>query len=127
MKALLLTCGLIVTIVSFVSMLYDFISSDYDKKYPDKILNILLGIMTVTGVILIVSSSDGRFTGVHDTRSDVYIITKIEEEYVDEQFIAKYKARSYNTEHRLNQTGVVIQFYDALEKFHVGDTLKLEK
>lgn len=127
MKALLLTCGLIVTIVSFVSMLYDFISSDYDKKYPDKILNILLGIMTVTGVILIVSSSDGRFTGVHDTRSDVYIITKIEEEYVDGQFIAKYKARSYNTEHRLNQTGVVIQFYDALEKFHVGDTLKLEK
>lgn len=127
MKALLLTCGLIVTIVSFVSMLYDFISSDYDKKYPDKILNILLGIMTVTGVILIVSSDDGRFTGVHDTRSDVYIITKIEEEYVDEQFIAKYKARSYNTEHRLNQTGVVIQFYDALEKFHVGDTLKLEK
>lgn len=127
MKALLLTCGLIVTIVSFVSMLYDFISSDYDKKYPDKILNILLGIMTVTGVILIVSSSDGRFTGVHDTRSDVYIITKIEEEYNDEQFIAKYKARSYNTEHRLNQTGVVIQFYDALEKFHVGDTLKLEK
>lgn len=127
MKALLLTCGLIVTIVSFVSMLYDFISSDYNKKYPDKILNILLGIMTVTGVILIVSSGDGRFTGVHDTRSDVYIITKIEEEYVDEQFIAKYKARSYNTEHRLNQTGVVIQFYDALEKFHVGDTLKLEK
>lgn len=127
MKALLLTCGLIVTIVSFVSMLYDFISSDYDKKYPDKILNILLGIITVTGVILIVSSSDGRLTGVHDTRSDVYIITEIEDEYVDEQFIAKYKARSYNTEHRLHQTGVVIQFYDALEKFHVGDTLKLEK
>lgn len=127
MKALLLSCGLIVVIVSSILMIYDFVTSDYDKKYPDKIQNVLLFIISIVGIVLIVSSTSGVFTGVHDTRSDVYIITKIEEEYVNEQFIAKYKARSYNTEHRLNQTGVVIQFYDALEKFHVGDTLKLEK
>lgn len=127
MKALLLTCGIIITFVSSVSMMYDYISSDYNKKYPNRFQNVLLFIISVMGLVLMISSSYGRFTGVHDTRSDVYIITNAEAQYDDGQLIAKYKARSYGTEDRVNQTGVVIQFYDAIEKFHIGDTLKLEK
>lgn len=127
MKALLLTCGIIITFVSSVSMMHDYISSDYNKKYPNTFQNILLFMICVMGLVLMVASSHGRFTGVHDTRSDVYIITNAEAQYDDGQLIAKYKARSYDGENRVNQTGVVIQFYDAIEKFHVGDTLKLEK
>lgn len=127
MKALLLTCGIIITFVSSISMMYDYISSDYNKKYPNRFQNVLLFIISIVGLVLMVSSSSGQYAGVHDTRSDVYIITNAEAQYDDGQLIAKYKARSYDGENRVNQTGVVIQFYDAIEKFHVGDTLKLEK
>lgn len=127
MKALLLTCGIIITFMSSVSMLYDYISSDYNKKYPNTFQNVLLFMISVMGLVLMLSSSYGQYTGVHDTRSDVYIITNAEVQHDDGQLIAKYKARSYDTENQVHQTSVVIQFYDAIEKFHVGDTLKLEK
>jgi hypothetical protein len=126
MKALLLACGLIVTILSFLSILYNYISCDEDEG-PNAIQNVLMFPMVVVGLCLLFSSTEGRFTGVHDTRSDVYIITDIEEQFEHGQFIAKYKAKSYDTEHRIHETGVDIQFYDALQKFHVGDTLKLVK
>lgn len=127
MKALLLTCGLIVIIVSVLIILYNHIASDYEDKSPDYVLDGLTFVLLVVGIGLSISAADGRFTGVHDTRSDVYIITEIEERFETGQFIAKYKAKSYDTENRLNQTGVDIQFYDALQKFHVGDTLKFGK
>ena len=127
MKALLLICGFIVTILSFLSILYNFISADGENERPDAILNVLTFPMIIVGISLLICSSDGRFTGVHDTRSDVYIITDIEEQFEQGQFIAKYKAKSYDTEHRIHETGVEIQFYDALQKFHVGDTLKLSR
>lgn len=127
MKALLLTCGLIVTIVSVLVILYNLISSDYKNESVDYVLNGLAFVMLMVGIGLSVSAADGRFTGVHDTRSDVYIITEIEERFETGEFIAKYKAKSYDTEHRIHETGVEIQFYDALQKFHVGDTLKFGK
>lgn len=127
MKVLLLTCGFIVTILSFLSILHNFISADGENERPDAVLNCLTFPMVVVGICLLVSSAEGRFTGVHDTRSDVYIITDIEEQFEHGQFIAKYKAKSYDTEHRIHETGVEIQFYDALQKFHVGDTLKLTR
>lgn len=126
MKALLLACGLIVTILSVLSILYNYISCDEDEG-PNSIQNALMIPIVVVGICLLFSSTEGRFTGVHDTRSDVYIITDIEEQFEHGQFIAKYKAKSYDTEHRIHETGVDIQFYDALQKFHVGDTLKLVK
>lgn len=127
MKTLLLICGFIVTILSFLSILYNYISCDDENERPNAIQNVLMIPMVVVGVCLLFSSTEGRFTGVHDTRSDVYIITDIEEQFEHGQFIAKYKAKSYDTEHRIHETGVEIQFYDALQKFHVGDTLKLVK
>lgn len=127
MKALLLACGFIVTILSFLSILYNYINCDDENERPNTIQNLLMIPMVVVGVCLLFSSTEGRFTGVHDTRSDVYIITDIEEQFEHGQFIAKYKAKSYDTEHRIHETGVEIQFYDALQKFHVGDTLKLVK
>lgn len=127
MKALLVACGLIVTILSFLSILYNYINCDDENERPNAIQNVLMIPMVVVGVCLLFSSTEGRFTGVHDTRSDVYIITDIEEQFEHGQFIAKYKAKSYDTEHRIHETGVDIQFYDALQKFHVGDTLKLVK
>lgn len=126
MKALLLACSLIVTILSVLSILHNYISCDEDEG-PNAIQNVLMIPIVVVGICLLVSSTEGRFTGVHDTRSDVYIITDIEEQFEHGQFIAKYKAKSYDTEHRIHETGVDIQFYDALQKFHVGDTLKLVK
>ncbi len=127
MKVLLLTCGLIVTIMSVLSVLYNLITADYENRNPDTVWNVLTVITMTTGLVLIVSSTQGSFTGVHDTRSDIYIITDIEEQFNKGQFIAKYKANSYDTENRINRTSVEIQFYDALQKFHVGDTLKLVK
>lgn len=127
MKALLLACGLIVTIVSMLAVLYNLINADYENKNPDPVQNGLIFVSIIVGLILIVSSTQGSFTGVHDTRSDVYIITDIEERFDEGQFIAKYKASSYDTKNRINKTSVDIQFYDALQKFHVGDTLKLVK
>lgn len=126
MKVLLLTCGFIVTILSFLSILHNYISCD-ENEGPDALLNGFMIPMVVVGICLLFSSTEGRFTGVHDTRSDVYIITDIEEQFEHGQFIAKYKAKSYDTEHRIHETGVNIQFYDALQKFHVGDTLKFVK
>ena len=126
MKALLLACGLIVTILSFISIVHNYISCD-ENEGPNALQNALMIPIVVVGICLLFSSTEGRFTGVHDTRSDVYIITDIEEQFEHGQFIAKYKAKSYDTEHRIHETGVDIQFYDALQKFHVGDTLKLVK
>ena len=127
MKALLLACGFIVTIVLVLAVLYNFINADYENKNPDPVQNGLIFVSIIVGIILIVSAEHEGFTGVHDTRSDVYIITDIEERFDEGQFIAKYKASSYDTKNRINKTSVDIQFYDALQKFHVGDTLKLVK
>lgn len=127
MKALLLACGLIVTIVSALAVLYNLITADSENKNPDPFQNGLIFVSIIVGLILIVSAAQGSFTGVHDTRSDVYIITDIEEQFDEGQFIAKYKANSYDTKNRINKTSVEIQFYDALQKYHVGDTLKFGK
>lgn len=120
--------GIVTLLVVFISLIVN--NNDGSPSGFTHYLNVVFAILILISVSQIVMIGSLSFIGVHDTKNDVYIITDMTTEYIDDVLVTEYTAKSFskgNKMHVNNITAPAIRFYDDVYKYNTNDTITFTK